>query len=175
MKKAILIGMVLVLVLFLLPSCAAGVPQEEYDRVSSDLAAAQTQIQSLQGDLTAAQGDLTAAQTQIQSLQGDLAKAQTQVQPLQDAKEAVEAKRAEASVYAEYLDMLMYPLWKEAELTPRFAFESDIEWMMELKNRADDMGDAELGNYLEELMKGDDAAMNLLWNHCLDSIEKALK
>ena len=173
MKKAIVVGLALILMLSFVTSC--GVPQEEYARVSSDLAAAQTQIQSLQDDLTAVQGDLTAAQAQIQSLQGDLAKAQAQIQPLQDDKEAAEEKRAQASVYAEYLDMLLYPLWGEAGLAPRFTFESDIEWMMELKNRADDMGDAELSNYLEELLKGDEAAMNLLWYYCLDRIVKALK
>jgi len=45
MKKAIVISIALVLMLFLLPSCAAGVPQEEYDRVSSDLAAAEEQLE----------------------------------------------------------------------------------------------------------------------------------
>ncbi|GEM_PF-6730928 len=168
MKKAILIGMVLVLLLFLIPSCAAGVPQEEHDRVSSDLAVAQTQIQSLQDDLTA-------TQAQVQSLQGDLTEAQAQVQPLQDDKEAAEEKRAQALVYAEYLDMLLYPVWGGAGLAPRFTFESDIEWMIGLRDTADDMGDAELSNYLEELLKGDEAAMNLLWYHCLDRIVKALK
>ena len=56
MKKVIVVGMVLLLVLFLLPSC--GVSQEDYDRVSSDLSAAQSQIQSLQGDLTGAEEEL---------------------------------------------------------------------------------------------------------------------
>jgi len=73
------------------------------------------------------------------------------------------------------LDILLYPMWEEAGLTPRFAFESDIDWMIELRDKADDIGDAELSNYLEELLEGDDAAMNLLWYHCLDRIEKALK
>jgi len=45
MKKAIVISIALVLMLFLLPSCAAGVPQEEYDRVSSDLAAAEEKLE----------------------------------------------------------------------------------------------------------------------------------
>jgi len=182
MKKAIATGIALVLMLFLLPSCAVGVPQEEYDRVSSDLAAAQTQIQSLQDDLTKAeariqslQGDLTEAEAQIQSLQGDLAKAQAQIQPSQDDKEIAEEKRAEALAYAEYLDILLYPLWEEAGLTPRFAFENDFEWMLELKSRTDDIGDAELSNYLEELMEQSEGAMERMWCHCLDRIENALK
>ena len=140
MRKTFLIGMVLILMLFLLPSCAAGISREEYDRVGSDLAAAQTQIQSLQSD-------------------GGVAG----------------EKCIEALAYAEYLDILMNPVWKDAGLTPRFAFEGDFEWMIELRNRASDMGDAELSNYLKELEKRNESAMNLLWGHCLDRIEKVLK
>ena len=131
--------------------------------------------QSLQDDLTAAQGDLTAAQTQVQSLQADLAKAQAQIQPLPDDKEAAEEKLAEALAYVEYMDIVMYPIWKSAGLTPRFDFEDDMEWMMELRGRADDMGDAELSNYLEELLEGDEEAMLRLCHYCLDRIEEALK
>ncbi len=175
MRRVIVTGTILALTFLLLPSCATGVPQEEYDRVSSDLAAAQTQIQSLQDDLTAAQGDLTAAQAQVQSLQDDLTAAQAQIQPQQEAEKAAEEKRAEALAYAEYLDIILYPIWKEAGFTPHFDFEDDFEWMMELKTRADDMGDAKLSDYFEALKEGDDAAMNLIWYHCLDRIENALK
>ena len=172
MKKAILIGMVLVLVLFLIPSCAAGVPQEEHDKLVSDLAAVQTQIQSLQDDLTA-------TQAQIQSLQGDLAEVQPQIQPPPEdkevTKEVTEEKRAQALAYAEYLDILMYSLWEEAGLTPRFEFEDDSEWIMELKSRTSDMGDTELSNYAKELEERREFAMERLWFYCLDKIEKALK
>ena len=51
MKKTILIVMVLLPLLFLLSSCNAGVSQEEYDSLASDLTAAQGQIQSLQEQL----------------------------------------------------------------------------------------------------------------------------
>ncbi len=166
MKKAIVVGLALILMLSFVISC--GIPQEEYDKVSSDLAAAQTQIQSLQDDLTA-------AQAQVQSLQGDLAEAQAQIQPLQDDKEAAEEKRAQALAYAEYLDILLYSLFEEAGLTPRFAFEDEIDWMIELKTRADDIGDAELSNYLKELEQRSEAAMERMWQYCLDRIEKALK
>ena len=65
MKKTILIGMALILMLFLLPSCA-GVSQEEYDQLSSDLAAAQTQIQSLQDELSAKESELEAADGKLE-------------------------------------------------------------------------------------------------------------
>jgi len=66
MKKAIVISIALVLMLFVLPSCAAGVPQEEYDRVSTDLAAVQAQIQSLQSDLSAKGSELKAAEEKLE-------------------------------------------------------------------------------------------------------------
>ena len=172
MRKTFLIGMVLILMLFLLPSCAAGISREEYDRVGSDLAAAQTQNQSLQADLTE-------AQTQIQSLQADLTEVQAQIQSLQSDGGVAGEKCIEALAYAEYLDILMNPVWKDAGLTPRFAFEDEIEWMLELRSRASDMGDTELTSYVKELGPGDEAAtqaaITKLWDYCLDRIEKALK
>ena len=158
MRKTILTGMVLILMLFLLPSCATGVSQEEYDRVSSDLAATQTQTQSLQADLS---------------------KAQAQIQSLQSGKGGTEEKCAEALAYTEYLDILMNQVWKDAGLTPRFVFEDEIEEMLELRSRARDMGDTTLTSYVKELGPGNEAAMKAamteLWCYCLDRIEKALK
>jgi len=167
MGKAILLGIILVLMLVLLPACGARVSWEEYDMAVSDLATAQAQVQSLQDDLTA-------AQTQIRSLQGDLAKAQAQIRSLRGGKTA-EEKRAEALAYAEYLDIVLYPNWKEAKLPPRFAFEDDAKWLTELQTRASDIGDAMLSSYLEELEKHREAAAERLWHYCLGRIEKVLK
>ena len=178
MKRTILTGMVLILTLFLLSSC--GVPQEDYDRVSSDLAAAQAQIQSLEGNLTAvradltkAEGNLTKAEGDLAAAQGDLTKAQGQIQSLQGDKEAVEEKRAEALAYAEFVDVAMYPVWKEAGLTPRFEFEDDVDWLVELTNRASDMEDTKLSSYIKKLDEA--ATFSALSDYCLDRIEKALK
>ena len=64
MKKAIMVGLALIPMLLFITSC--GVPQEEFNRVSSDLAAAQTQIQSLQGDLSAKESELQAAKGKLE-------------------------------------------------------------------------------------------------------------
>jgi len=98
MKKVIVTGMVLILMLFLLPSC--GVSQEDYDRASSDLTAAQSQIQSLQGDLTAVQGDLTGAEEKL--------------------AEALACAELLESVYAEFLDIPMYQAWLRVEVNQEF-------------------------------------------------------
>lgn len=171
MKRTIMVGMVLILMLFLLSSC--GVPQEDNDRVSSDLASAQTQIQSLEGELTAVRGDLTKAEGELAAAQADLTKAQAQIQPLQSDKEVADKKCAEALAYAEFVDVFMYPAWIEAGLSPRFVFEDDVDWLIELTSRASDMGDTKLSSYIKEL---DEAATVLaLSDYCLDRIEKALK
>jgi type II secretory pathway pseudopilin PulG len=169
MRRVIAIGIILVLPLLLLPSCAAGeISQEEYDKIVNDLAAIQTQIQSLQDDFNE-------AQALIQSLQGESAKVQPPTQPLPEEKGVTEEKPAEALAYAEYMDVLMYQLWKDSELTPRFDFADDTEWMMELRSRTSEMGDAELTNYATELEERREFAMEQLWFYCLDRIEKALK
>ncbi len=91
MKKVIVTGMVLILMLFLLPSC--GVSQEDYDQVSSDLTAAQSQVQSLQGDLTAAEEKLAEALAYAEFLE---------------------------SVYAEFLDIPMYQAWLRVDVNQEF-------------------------------------------------------
>jgi len=94
MKKRVLVGLALILPLLSAISC--GVPQEEYNKLSSDLAVAQTQIQSLQNDLSAKkyelsmkESELVTARTEISSLEDDLsakerelATAQTQIAQL---------------------------------------------------------------------------------------------
>ncbi len=64
MKKALSSGLALIMVLLILPflvSCS-GISQEKYDKANSDLAAAQAQIQKLQGDLTAKDAELESHQ-----------------------------------------------------------------------------------------------------------------
>ncbi len=80
MKKAIVIGMALVLVLFLMTSC--GVPQEDYDKVSSDLATAQTEIQSLQADLSAKDTELSAKESELESIKGKLEQGKARIEIL---------------------------------------------------------------------------------------------
>jgi outer membrane murein-binding lipoprotein Lpp len=165
MKKAISIVVILLPMLFLLTSCG-GVSQEEYDRVSSDLASAQAQIQALQNELAV-------AQEQSQSLPSDLAQAQAQIQSLQTDIEATGQKSTEALAYTEFLDVLMYPAYKEAGIIPRFDFEDEIKWFVELTNRATAIGDARLSDYVDDLDK--ESTMYELLDYCFETIENLLK
>lgn len=105
MKKVIVILLTAVMVLLLLSGC--GVPQEEYDAVVAERDAAQTQVASLESDLTA-------AQSQIQSLQGDLAEAEEKL------AEALAYAEFLESVYAEFLDIPMYQAWLRVEVNQEF-------------------------------------------------------
>ena len=69
MKKTILVVLASILTLLFVISC--GIPQEAYDEVSSDLKAAQTEIQSLQSDLSVKEKQVDAAQAQIHLLQAE--------------------------------------------------------------------------------------------------------
>lgn len=161
MKRIVMLSIVSVLVLVLLASCSSGVSKEQYDKTSQDLATAQAQIQSLQGNLTALQGNLTQAQAQYQSLQTE--------------KDNIEAKGGEALAYTEFLDVLMYPSWQDLGITPRFDFPSEVEWLLDLHNRADALSDTTLDVYLQELQNGNEAAVASLMDYSLERAETALK
>jgi len=151
MKKAILTGMVLVLMLFLLPSCAAGVSQEQYDKISSDLAAAQTQIQSLQDEssaketeLSAKESEFAAAQTQIQSLQGELSAKDTEL-------EATKERLKQARLRIEILNAIFIPAMT-GELDRMTEMEA-INLFFECRDNIKDVGDPLLEAKFEVIME----------------------
>jgi len=80
MKKAIMVGLALIPMLLFITSC--GVPQEEFNRVSSDLAAAQTQIQSLQSDLSAKETELSVKGSELEATKGKLEQGQARIEIL---------------------------------------------------------------------------------------------
>jgi hypothetical protein len=105
------------LALLMTAACARGVSQTEYDKVKTDLAAAQASLQSLQNDYNSATADrdqvkvdLATAQARVQSLQNDynsatadgdkaradLATAQARVQSLQNDYNSTMADRDKA-------------------------------------------------------------------------------
>ena len=136
MKKVVAVGLVLVLMLFLLSSCA-GISQEVYDRVSSELVAAQAQIQSLQGELAEAQAqiqplqaELAEAQAQTQPLQAELAEAQAQIQPLQADKEALSSELVAAQ--AQFQSLQAGLTANEAELAAKDSELGAIKGKLEL-------------------------------------------
>jgi cell division protein FtsB len=152
MEKIVAVGTAMIIMLLLLPSCAGMVSQEEYDQLSGDLAAAQAQVQSLHDELT---------------------QANTQIGTLQQEMGTVNEKRAEALAYAELMDILLYPAWMQAGISPRFFYEDEVEWFEALKNKAADLEDEKASGYIRNIENGSAAATGLLLDYCMDRIEKA--
>ena len=85
MRKITMLSILLVTVLFSVPSCAPTVSQQEYDRVSDDLSAIQSQLASLQGKL--AEAELLQAQNeeltkQFEAVKSEFETMQTQYEGL---------------------------------------------------------------------------------------------
>jgi hypothetical protein len=78
MKKAF--GLVLALILILLLSASCGIAQDKYDKVTSDLTAAQVQIQKVQGDLAAKNTELSTKASELKAAQDKLGKAKAEVE-----------------------------------------------------------------------------------------------
>lgn len=70
MKKAF--GLVLALIIILLFSVSCGISQDKYDKVNSDLAAAQVQIQKLQSDITTKDATLKAANDKLAKAKNEI-------------------------------------------------------------------------------------------------------
>ena len=101
MKKKVLIGMALLLVVPLLVSC--GVPQEDLDAAVAAKEAAEAQVASLQSQLGAAQSDLDAAESDLAAAEGELATVESDVAAAQSAKATAESALAAAE--AEIADL----------------------------------------------------------------------
>ncbi len=175
MRKAILIGIIpLVLTLVLLPACAAGVPQEEYTRVSSDLAAAQTQIQSLEGDLSAKESELAAAQTEIQSLQDELSTKDTELSAKESELEVVKGKLEQGKATSEILNAIFIPAMT-GELDEMTEAEA-ISWFLEFRDKVIAVGDPTLTAKFEAMLEtfSDEAFMSFFM-YLMESIPKTLE
>ena len=125
MKKRILVGLALILPLLSTISC--GVPQEEYNKLSSDLAVAQTQIQSLQSGLSA-------KETELSTKESELATAQTEISSLEDDLSAKERELATAQTLIARLRSESSVLEEQYELvgeTPAETAENIVKWYHE--------------------------------------------
>jgi len=115
---------------------------------------------------------------EVDRLKNELTVVKAELNELQSDKEAVAKKHAKALAYAEFLDVLYYPAWKSAGITPRFSFATDIDWFVGLKNTASAIGDTRLSNLTQQFRQGIvDANTTLvsLMDYCLAAIETNLK
>jgi uncharacterized coiled-coil DUF342 family protein len=122
MKKLFLITMIALLAAAPLAGC--GVSAEDYDKVVSDLAAAQTQIQELETDLASAQDELSQLEDENATLQSKLDDTNTAYEALQaeydDLKTLVDqvvAALESARVYEQIIVELISPAITGDDLT----------------------------------------------------------
>ena len=92
MKQTILLAIISVLIMVLSASCSSGVSQEQYKKATDDLAAAQTQAQSLQTQTQTLQTQNQALQSQTQTLQAQNQALQSQTQTLQTQNQALQTQ-----------------------------------------------------------------------------------
>lgn len=107
------VRLVLALLLSVLTLAGCGIPQEDYDQVASDLAAAQTEIARLETELAAAQNEngglqneLDAAQVEYEGLQTEYDDLQAEYKGLQTEYDGLQT--ACKDLQAEYDDLTAY-------------------------------------------------------------------
>ena len=151
MKKVVIVGLALIPILLFITSC--GVAQEEYDRVSSDLAAAQTQIQSLQGELSTKETELSAKETEL---------------------EAAEEKLEQGKARIEILNAIFIPAMT-GELDRMTEMEA-LNFFLEWRDKIKDMGDPVLIVKFEAMMETfSDEALLSFFVYILESTADALE
>lgn len=128
MKKRVLVGLALILPLLSAISC--GVPQEEYNKLNSNLAVAQTQIQSLQNDLSAKkyelsmkESELVTAQAQISSLEDDLSAKERE---LATAQRQIAQLRSDTSLLKDQYELVGETAIETAENIVKRYYETHI-------------------------------------------------
>ena len=131
-------------VALLVAGCQATVPQEEYDLVVADLAAAEEEITQLEGELVEAeaqsaeaQAQAEEAQAQIEDLQQELADLQGQETDAEAELRELQDKSERAVLAAEILDVIVIA----ALGAENVADEEVIQLFLELSGRVEESGD----------------------------------
>ena len=80
MRKAMVVVLSLILILLFVTAC--GIPREEYDKLSSDFAAVQAQIQALQGELSTKETELSAKKSELEATKEKLGQGKARIEIL---------------------------------------------------------------------------------------------
>ena len=88
---------------------------------------------------------------------------------------AINTKRAEALAYTEFLDILLYPYWDEGGVGSRFEIQSKLAYGLKLSDRALELNDKKLTNYIVAMSLGDEDALYQAMYYCFEKIKANLK
>ena len=131
--------------------CAPGISQGEYDKVVSDLSAAQSQIQALQRDYDKVKSDLAEAEAEVQAL---------------------EERMLRANTAAEIVNALFVPVIKgeEGEIDP-------ISFLFEWRDRVEATGDAAMKEKFQAVLDSQGGQEELMdfFLYLFESIPKTLE
>ena len=145
-KKIILIGTALLLVVPLLSAC--GVPQEDLDDAIAERDAAQAQVTSLQSDLAAAESALAAAESDLAAAESAKDSAESAKASAESAKAAAESAKAaaESAKAAAESDLAA----AEAEVADLEAQIADLEAQIAAAEEEEEAADEEEEEAAEE-------------------------
>ena len=96
MKRKLLIGMVLVMVIILLSAC--GIPQQDYDAIVAERDTAQADVSSLQSELAGVQSELDDTKSALTTVESRLATVLGQIENLENDVSGVNSKLATANL-----------------------------------------------------------------------------
>ena len=170
MRKIIILSMLLLIALFSVPSCAATVSQQEYDRVSDELRALQSQLASLQGKLTEAellqaqneewQKQFNTAKSELETMQAKYEDLNTEYEDLNEQfdtvkseLETMQAKHADLSTEYEDLNKQFEELSKQYDILIEGTVEINEEDVEQAAFKL--VNQERINNGLDELMWGD--------------------
>lgn len=115
------------------------------------------------------------SQSKIKELQAELNEAKLETQDIKEKKLALERKNAEGLAYIEYLNVVISPFLRDSGVTPRFLFDNDMKWLLEVEKRTESFNSSELNNHLDKLKSHDQRAFGLMLNWVLGKAEETLK
>jgi len=115
-------------------------------------------------------------ETGIKQMQTQLAGLTMQVQTLTTQNAATQAKLAKALGYVEYLDVMLWSAWKQMNITPRFNFDNEVSYMLDLQSRSKALNDTQLSNLLQSFgTQQGDVVFTQTLNYIIQQITNSLK
>ncbi|PIR02813.1 MAG: hypothetical protein CO144_01575 [Candidatus Nealsonbacteria bacterium CG_4_9_14_3_um_filter_35_11] len=117
----------------------------------------------------------TNVQGKLKMLQTELGNLQSQVQTLNLEKTDLETKIAQGLAYVEYLDVLLWPMFEEAGITPKFDFSDPMQYLSDVEQRAKTLDDEILIDNLNKIKAGDSKGFNASLIRVLAKLEESLK
>jgi len=117
----------------------------------------------------------TNVQGKLKMLQTELGNLQSQVQTLNLGKTDLETKIAQGLAYVEYLDVLLWPMFEEAGITPKFDFSDPMQYLSDVEQRAKTLDDEILIDNLNKIKAGDSKGFNASLIRVLAKLEESLK